>query len=67
VHARPSLCQLCEEEPVAYGRKDITVAHHLNGYGTVEKDMSVIFVCRGCHADIHFKNLPLDEILERII
>lgn len=59
--ARPERCQCCQgvAVPVVSGGPNAgteypaLIAHHYDGYGTREKDLSVMFVCRSCHGELH--------------
>jgi hypothetical protein len=59
VYARPLACQMCGESPkprtchMSRGTQSQIQAHHWKGYGTPEKDLTVVFVCRRCHAIFH--------------
>ncbi len=60
IFSRPEACQICGfKPPVARchmgGKQSNIQAHHYQGYGTLEKDLSVVFVCRPCHAVLHGK------------
>ena len=59
IKKRPKNCQVCGKIPHSYGRIDIPVAHHYDGYGDNKKDLSVVFVCRSCHQKLHRGKLSL--------
>ena len=58
---RPDSCEDCGHTPKEAkcwggGRMSNMIAHHPNGYGTKEKDLTVVFVCRSCHGRRHNAN-----------
>lgn len=56
VIGRPEDCQACGDVPKHAGgplKQSGIEAHHYDGYGTPEKDLRVIFLCRSCHRGQH--------------
>lgn len=63
---RPTVCQWCNTEAPKDGKGNTGIlAHHPVGYGDPISDITVIFVCRKCHASFETGAFTTSDIMQR--